>query len=156
LARVLDRKANGREHRTNGQSVLEEEKVRVYAQGAAMSKFTDLVQHNLNQSTKALEEWSESPLGWWKLSGCDSVFEHAQRIHIAQDVLRSLADAEKKGQDEKRRIAFLYRHYEKQHRNKAAYPKRSTSVTSNLADQCELAAIAEMLNLIDKFRNGTV
>ncbi len=120
-----------------------------------MSKFSELIQKDVELNKKRLEEFTVK-LGWWSLSNCDDLFLAAQRLHIAEDVLRSLADAEKKQQEEKRRLAFLYRYYQKEHRNKAQWPKRSTSITTNLADQCELSAIAEMLSKIDDYRDGII
>jgi hypothetical protein len=111
--------------------------------------FAEYVQVQLHNAEDKLKNFKPD---WWALSGCDDVFLAAQRVHIARDVLRSLEDAAKKGQAEKRRVALLYRHLSKQHRDKACWPKRSTSITANLSDQCELTAISEMLNMMDQFR----
>jgi hypothetical protein len=114
--------------------------------------FAERVQVELRTAENKLKDFVPD---WWRLVGCDDVFLAAQRVHIARDVLRSLEDAAKKGQDEKRRVSFLYRHLSKQHRDKACWPKRSTSVTANLSNECELVAISEMLNMMDEFRRAT-
>ena len=88
------------------------------------------------------------------LDNCDSTYEHANRVLIIRRVLSSLANAETKGETEQSRVSFLRDFFNKQIHTFARWPRKSTSVTSNLSHQAELSAMVEMVELIDGWMNS--
>jgi hypothetical protein len=113
-----------------------------------------LIEWNRDKCTKLSAELLTASDPSWSLGNCDDVFQSAAMIKVTNDTIGSLYDAEAKGVSESTRIEFLIDHYQHEIMNKARWGQRSTSVTSNLMDQCRLSAMVEMLEILKGFMNN--
>ena len=75
---------------------------------------------------------------WW-----DSFFLKIAKAALAEEILSSLADAEKKDETPIDRLIFLLSYIQNEVNNMALSPKRSTSITTNFAHICRLEAHAD-------------
>ena len=87
------------------------------------------------------------------MDGCDDIFLCASRLAIINEIANSLANAESKGEAESDRINFLIDHLSAEMQAMARWPRRSTSVTSNLYNKCRLASVAEMIVIMQDWQN---
>jgi hypothetical protein len=86
------------------------------------------------------------------LDNCDDIFLSSARLLIASLVQKGLDAAEKNGDSEEDCIDRMIEFYSKERQLKAKWPTRSSSITANLYDQCELAAIAEIIELMQEWK----
>ena len=108
--------------------------------------------HKQRKLTKFSERFSTFPNR--AMENCDDIFEAVCWVALADEVTKSLANAEEKGETELDRITFLIDHIERDAHNHAKWPRQSTSVTSNLHHRYELVALAEMLELMKSWKNA--
>lgn len=87
---------------------------------------------------------------WFELDNCDQAFAHAARTLVLSQIISSLDNAHSKGELESARLSFLLRQLSDELISSAKYPRRSTSITSNLFHQSQLAATAEIVNELRK------
>jgi hypothetical protein len=86
------------------------------------------------------------------LDNCDDVFLALAQVETINEVVASLANAASKNEPESERIDFLLGFFRGERQHMAKWPRRSTSVTSNLYHQCKLSAIAEIIELMEAWR----
>jgi hypothetical protein len=77
-------------------------------------------------------------------------FEAAGTLRLCQTLKQEIAEAVERGESETF-LAQIQRHCQGKMYRGARWPTRSTSITSNLMEQCDLAAHAELYDTITKF-----
>jgi hypothetical protein len=107
--------------------------------------FSLFIEHDLAYNQQKIAAFKEN----LHIDNCDDIFAAVARVEVITRILSSLNDAEAKGESQEDRIAFLIEYYSRERQSMGKWPRQSTSVTSNLYHRYQLAAICEILEMLE-------
>jgi hypothetical protein len=111
-------------------------------------KFRDFVVHDYSFAVKKVQDFKDD----LRFDNCDDAFHAAAKVSHYVRVFNSFTNAEAKGETEAERAVEILDFLRRERQNKCKWPHRSTSVTSNFYGVCELAAIAEIIELMESWQ----